>query len=1294
MRSKRNTTLLAVFALTSIAQTSWGADAISSADREFFEKKIRPVLAEHCYKCHSGESKKLKAGLRVDGRALMLKGGDTGSAIEPGKPDKSLLIEAVSYKNVDMEMPPKGKLSDAAIADLTRWVEKGAPWPNDKGVTTKPDAGGFDIAKRKADHWSWQPVTDPSPPTVSNRSWPTSPIDNFILARLEARGYKPAVKADRRTLIRRTYFDIIGLPPTPAQVEAFVNDKSSNAFEKVVDELLASPHFGERWARHWMDLVRYAESRGHEFDYSAPNAHQYRDYLIRAFNSDVPYNQFVKEHIAGDLIAQPRMNAKDGFNESILATGFWWLGEWVHSPVDIRQDETDRFDNMVDVMSKSFLGLTVACARCHDHKFDAISQADYYSLQGFLQSSNYRQVRFESIEHNKKINDQLTKLRNESRPRIQRELATSMQPVLSRLADYLNASREALQEKPTTATTPKPARGGDVIFEDFEDGTYDGWTVTGTAFGDKPQTLQTIADYQGKINGVDTYFVNSHNIRSGGDVGKGDAHIGTMSSKPFKITHNYVTMLIGGGNHKDKTSINLMIGKRPAKSSVGPASNQMRQLVWDVRQFIGKTAYIKVIDNHRAGWGNIGFDHIVFTNKGNSKNKTRKQPQLVIDPLRIKTIASKHRLDENALAAWTKHLLNDANKNANDPMYAWARYATGAVKIVSDVNIELRPEQKLENIEVVWDLRDENAEFRQDGFNFKHVQPGDAHFSTDPARAITGIFDHAAARRDEIWKNLRIVDSENDAGKYGKWQRSGKTLRTPTFVLKHGVVRFLARGEADVYASVNSHRMINGPLHGRLISAIKSPGQYRWISHDLRRYIGHDLHIEFTPKSDDFSIAMVIEGDTSVIPLDRGNALLAQTLKVNRTNATLPTGYQRLFTGVAAALSADTIRKNKDIDAAKLANWMVQNPDLFAMTAGSQSKAFVDSQSKLVSQIKSDSRTAMAIMDGSAANEYLLIRGSHKNPGKELPRRFLEAIDGPDQKYDMPGSGRLQLANRITDPRNPYISRVIANRIWHHLFARGIVATVDDFGKLGIEPTHPQLLDHLATRFVRDGWSIKKSIKSIVMSSTYQMSSKPHDAKAEEMDPGNLLLHRARIRRLQSEPIRDSILAISGRLDRKLYGKPVGVYLTSFMEGRGRPRSGPLDGSGRRSIYINLRRNFLPPMMLAFDMPVPFNAIGRRSVSNVPAQALIMMNDPFVIQQAEVWAKRVLSDGKLTTTAKRINQLCQMAYARPATQQETVQFAKFIEQQAAAHGATATDQRPWADLCHVIMNTKEFIFIN
>ncbi|MDB6041334.1 MAG: hypothetical protein JWM99_5175, partial [Verrucomicrobiales bacterium] len=365
---------------------------------EFFEKRIRPVLVEHCYECHSASSQKVKGGLRTDSRVLLLKGGESGPAIVPDKPEASLLITALAHRDPDLAMPPKKpKLQDSVIGDFERWIREGANWPDDETIAAAPgEPKGFDLTERKRRlQWIWQTPQRQEAPLVKDTRWPLGAVDRFILARLEKEGLQPAPPAAPEIWLRRVYFALIGLPPSPEELAAFLNDGSPEAREWVVDKLLASPQFGERWARHWLDLVRYAESRGHEGDFIIPNAYEYRDYVIRAFNADVPYDAFVREHIAGDLLSKPRRHLERGFNESILGTGWAFLGEEIHAPVDTRQDENDRIDNRIDVMTKMFLGLTVSCARCHDHKFDAISQRDYYALAGFFISSGQRLARFE-----------------------------------------------------------------------------------------------------------------------------------------------------------------------------------------------------------------------------------------------------------------------------------------------------------------------------------------------------------------------------------------------------------------------------------------------------------------------------------------------------------------------------------------------------------------------------------------------------------------------------------------------------------------------------------------------------------------------------------------------------------------------------------------------------------------------------------------------------------------------------------------------------------------------------------
>ena len=430
----------------------------SDTSLEFFEKQVRPLLVKHCYSCHSKQAKEVRGGLRVDSRIAMLRGGDTGPAIAPKSPDDSLLIDAVRYGDV-YQMPPKYRLSAKDVATLEKWVSLGAPWPAES-----EDAGpaeSFDIGQRKAKHWAWQSPQETKTPNVAGQQWPLRPLDNYVLAQLEKHSLHPAQDAEPHQVLRRLHFDLIGLPPTVEEINAFQLSVAkiglTAAIARVAEQLLASPQFGERWGRHWLDLMRYAESRGHEFDYDAANAWQYRDYVIRALNDNVPYDQFLKEHLAGDLLPAPRLQPETGANESVLATGFWHLGEWVHSPVDIRKDELDRMDNAIDVFSKAFLGVTIACARCHDHKFDAISQKDYYAIAGFLQSSAYRQVRFESLEHNRRIAQQLDDLEKNIGPQFW--LSSCRPHGRSRRTRTLcgPASKRFVRESPSPTTAPTTA---------------------------------------------------------------------------------------------------------------------------------------------------------------------------------------------------------------------------------------------------------------------------------------------------------------------------------------------------------------------------------------------------------------------------------------------------------------------------------------------------------------------------------------------------------------------------------------------------------------------------------------------------------------------------------------------------------------------------------------------------------------------------------------------------------------------------------------------------------------------
>jgi hypothetical protein len=1048
---------LLLVAIAAAANARADSAAPAAADLEFFEAKVRPLLVTHCAECHSAKAGDPEGGLSFDSRADFLAAEAVAVA---GKPDESLLVHAIRYDG-DLQMPPEGKLPAAAIATFEEWVRRGLPWPDDGKQAA---VGGFDIAARKAEHWCWQPPQAASPPAVADAAWCRGEIDRFLLARLEAAGLRPAPEADRTMLVRRAAEILTGLPPTPADVAAVAADPDPAAFERYVDRLLASPHFGERFARHWLDVVRFAETRGHEFDFPIPNAWRYRDWVVEAFNDDLPYDRFVREQIAGDLLPDPRLDAA-GANRSVVGTGFWYLGEEVHSPVDILQDEADRTDNRVDTFGKAFLGLALGCARCHDHKFDAISNEDYYAIAGMLMSSSYRQVPFESLEHNRAVTAEAEAVAAESRAKIL-PLAAEL---LAARADDLPAvlpAADALAAAAANEAAIATARAAETVIADYTRGVDPGPVICdGAAWSQTP------------------------------------------------------------------------VGQPVAVPATGEAAARVQ--------------------------------------------------------------------------------------------------------------------------------------------------------------LTTGGF----AASDAVWSQTSSAGAR-DPGSIGSLDRAGRILRTPKVRIDQGILWHRVRGNLQIFTTVDGHVMIHGPLHGGTVMKVDTKGEWKWIRQDLHRDLkwgetSHVVHVEYAAIAGAAEVAEVVAAaveprrpdplaraivDRGGDPLEAGRAILAEAVAACR---------QGSLTSPAQATLADRLLAASGIDWTEGAAGHVAEE---TATAAAMREA-------VFAKAKLESATAPAILDGNGIDQFVLLKGSAARPGELSARRFLEAIDGAEQPpWPAHSSGRRELADRVLDPANPLTARVAVNRIWHHLFGRGLVPTTDNFGKLGepaADPLAQALLDTLAVRFREEGWSIKRLVREIVTSAAWRMSS-ARDPAAVEQDPLNLLLHHYPLRRLEGEAIRDKILAVSGRLDPKVGGPGVEVFLTAFHEGRGRPGSGPLDGAGRRSIYTTMRRNFLPGFLVAFDLPVPFQAMGRRNVTNVPAQALVMMNDPFVAEQATLWAKRTLTDAALPPEAA-IDRMYREAFARPPEPAETATALEFLAVQTQAHGGDF-DQNPrqeaaWADLAHALFNAKEFIFV-
>ena len=822
----------------------------------------------------------------------------------------------------------------------------------------------------RAEHWSWQPLANPAIPTTSNQPWVRDAIDALVLARLEQHDLSPAKPAKPETWLRRVWFDVVGLPPDPDAVRAFLADSSDTARQRVVDELLASPHYGERWGRHWLDLVRYAESLGHEYDFPIPNAWRYRDYVVRALNDDVAFDQFTAEHIAGDLLAEPRIDAATGRNESVHGTAFWWFAEQTHSPVDAMQHQADRIDNQLDTLSKTFLGTTIACARCHDHKFDAIRAADYYSLYGFVKSSRYVQ-----------------------------------QPVFATPQD---GAREALQSHQAITALlstmpedqPLELRAEDQLLVDFAE--EDDWFRTGDAFPIQP--------WRG----------------------------------PFVVGRD------------------------------GPTVH-MRELA--------------------GGWANS-----------------------------------------------------------------------------------------------------------------------------------------AALSRE----------------------RDG-VLHSPTFPVEQDYLHIEVAGEGSrVMVVVEGFHLIRNPIYGNLRREIEQPRPH-WVTFDLRKWQGRRAHIQFLDQQT-HDLADSKRGKGSY-PKD---AWLAARRAVLSPHGSAPTSRS---THRATDFWAATPTATTAIDRYETALAALPVPT-----------------------------TLPGMADGNGENQAVLVRGDPHTPGPNTPRRFLEVLTS-DAAMDLRGSGRLQLVAAMFAPDNPLPARVFVNRVWHHLFGRGLVPTVDNLGHLGERPTHPALLDRLAQDVIGGGWSQKDLLRRILLSSTYGMASQS-DPESERRDPDNQWFHRQNLRRLQGEVVRDALLVFADRLDPTLGGPPIGLPLTDYHKARGKPASGPVDGKGRRSIYLSVNRNFLSDLLLAFDMPAPFATVGRRNVSNVPAQALTMLNSPFVHEMTRLAADRAVKNGDLDPTGRRrIREWFLTTLARLPTPGETTACLDFLAQERRLRGVDAKDPGPWTELAHALVNRKEFLFL-
>lgn len=1119
------TTILVLLLLTFYTGGAGGQE-FTADQNAFFESRIRPVLVDVCGKCHArGEQSKGK--LQLTAREHLLSGGESGPTIVPGDPAKSILLAILRHDDdAPAEMPPEDRLSDQQIDDFTAWIEMGAPWPNvlPTSEATEPPA------------WAFQRVVDVDVPAERDSEWPRNEIDRFILAGLESADLHPAPRASPEVWLRRVTFDLTGLPPTPEEVEAFLSDESNDAYRRVVDRLLATPRYGERWGRHWLDLVRYSDTNGLDNDYRKPGAYHYRDYVIEAFNEDLPYDTFVREHIAGDTLARQRIAPDGSHRSSPLGTGFYWLGEMLNAPTQQNVALAAELENRIDVFGKTFLGLTVACARCHDHKFDDISTEDYYALGGIFTSSDNIQACVDTPERLSEI-DSFLAISQANRDALdallegrafQKLLIEARLEEARNMSRYLMASRGLVASKKavTEQALIKAAAAHHVDIDGLRrwveflraeeresDEVFAPWVmmidVPDRRFARRARSLarrllkmrETITKFESELELFEDFeddswsdrwhgegaafgsgpqhrmMADMHGVRGKGYVSSfrtTDSVVGRLTSRKFKVTKRYMTMLVAGGKYGGETCASLIFNS--------PVLPEPEDVVKS-----GRNDHVL-----RREWFNI-------------------QPYLGEEV--FLEIADSRR------GPWGHIAIDEIAFTDKSPL----------------------PPEYFSTNELI--LK--------------------ACVSADSPQAFADLYQQRTI--ETLEEALAAVEAVSED--------------------HQGMVRLKAPAQEEI-----RFRMLDGssPLNSKPSHGLLSP-----------------------------------------------------------------------------------------VDQQKLAKLLAE-------------RAAIDRDFP-------ESTIGIVTTDSDPKDMHVQTRGNPNNLGDEVRRGFLHALRNDSISEILTGSGRVELAAWLSSAENPLTARVMVNRIWQHHFGAGLVATPDNFGQLGARPSHPELLDYLANRFVDSGWSIKAMHRLMVLSSTYRQANDV-DAVAVEKDSNNRLLHHMPIRQLEAEAVRDAMLAVAGNINWEMYGPGIKTHLTSYTIGEDLPlESGPLDGDGRRSIYLEVRSNHLMALLDAFHMPKPVTTVGARDRSVTPPMALSMMNNDFVLLQSEAWADRVLFEYPGAPEA-RIARMIFEVYSRDATPDEVRTLSEFVSNQTEEYrrlnrADINPQRRAWADLAQILFSLSEFSFV-
>jgi hypothetical protein len=1215
-------------------------------------------------------------------------------------------------------------------------------------------------------------VRKTEPPAVKHADWSAHPVDRFLLAKMEERGLAPSADADPRAVIRRLTFALTGLPPTPGEVEAFVQaaarDRES-AIREATERLLASPHFGERWARHWMDLVRYAETHGSEGDPEIPEAWRYRDYLIRAFNADVPLDQLIREHLAGDLLPQPRWNRGEQFNESILGIAHLRFVEHGFQPVDTRDEQVKTTDSQIDVAMKAFQALTVSCARCHDHKFDAISQRDYYALAGIFESSRPAMVAIDAPDVLAKNKAALAALKPRIRaalaedwkgepakvaarllsevqpdPRaaaiagkigqLERQIASLEGAARERLAAKIGGGRLAAAAHPvarwTFETGPADVNGtlhgelhgaaairrGRLILDgkdsffrsapigrEIREKTLEAWVALAT-LDQRGGGIITIENASGAVFDSVVFaekeerrwvagsnnFRRSRNLGGPPETAKADelVHVavayrsdgtiafyrnGRLHGEAWKSPSESPISFAAGDAH-------ILLGRR----HTGGGRAFLAGEVEEARLYDRALTAEELLASFRAGPDATAVDSAelakVFT------DDERRRHAALSHQLADARAAHRALMPGATDKEWRSALAEAAESRGN-PLHAWARLRQTDGEAMEKQWIALAVDARVAVASAGTPIASvpprpgqPAPELQQRRWNFT-AKAGDFtkcfHYGTGiDTPGTCGDFAVLAEGDTALNGLLPAGVATNRLSNKHHGVLTTRTFRVETDSIS---VKAWGGGGAQTRLIVDGYPLGTNPIFPRAQLSKDEPG---WLRIDTKYRKGSLAYLEFATAMDQtrreksanerswFGVSEIVCHDADG-PRDAGSALLPILAQASPHSVKeLAQRYEAALGKALESWRAGTLDESQR----PLLDFFIRRKLLPANLAQlPTARPLVEEYRRIESEVPA-ARFSPGVLESAASDAAYLPRGDHLKPGELVPRAYLGVFDAP--AFQTHQSGRLELARALTDSRNPLTARVMANRIWHHVFGRGIVATPDNFGRMGEKPTHPELLDYLASKLIEEHWSLKAMLRFLVTTRAFSLGSEPA-AAARERDAGNELLSHANVHRLDAESLRDSLLVVSGTLDGEMFGPGT----RDDFKGK----------QSRRSIYLPVRRTALNPFLGVFDAPKPFTTTGGRDSTNVPAQSLALLNDPFVVECARHWADRLVAENADADAESRIRRMFVTALTRPPQPFELSASRGYVTNGTGA--PVLRDAGPWADLAQSLFNLKEFIYL-